>query len=156
MARLVRELVGNAGLRDSLAGILETMDASRDAREVTSLVRSVFHLIETPSPDPADDVARLGQGWVGEEALAIAIYSVCRARNFSDAVAIATNHDGDSDSTASIAGQIWGAMNGIDEIPPSWARRLDVLDSVCEVARGILSLDSRSSPAAALFSRSTE
>ena len=31
------------------------------------------------------------------------------ARSYTDAIGRATNHDGDSDSTASIAGQLWGS-----------------------------------------------
>jgi hypothetical protein len=45
---------------------------------------------------------------VGEEALAIALYSVLVAGSYVETIRIASNHDGDSDSTASIAGQLWG------------------------------------------------
>lgn len=59
---------------------------------------------------PATDaITVLGEGWVGEEALAIGVYAALKAESFMDAIIIAANHDGDSDSTASIAGQIWGA-----------------------------------------------
>jgi ADP-ribosylglycohydrolase len=70
----------------------------------------------------------LGEGWVGEEALAIGLYAALVAPSFEDALAIAANHDGDSDSTASIAGQIWGAWHGIAGIPADWVFALDVLE----------------------------
>ncbi|WP_295443566.1 ADP-ribosylglycohydrolase family protein [uncultured Thiodictyon sp.] len=77
--------------------------------------------------DPTRALAEIGQGWVGEEALAVATYAVLTADSFEDAIQRATNHDGDSDSTGSIAGQIWGAWKGVDALPMAWVRRLDVL-----------------------------
>jgi ADP-ribosyl-[dinitrogen reductase] hydrolase len=54
----------------------------------------------------------LGQGSVGEEALAIGLYRALAGGSFAETLAIAANHDGDSDSTASIAGQLCGAWHG--------------------------------------------
>ena len=45
-----------------------------------------------------------------DRSIAVALYAVLSADSFVEAIAIATNHSGDSDSTASITGQIWGAM----------------------------------------------
>ena len=90
------------------------------------------------SADGAGVPVQLGKGWVGEEALAIAWYSVLVATDFADAVRIAANHDGDSDSTASIAGQIYGAWKGLHEVPHGWIRRLDALDPLAEVAGRML------------------
>ncbi|WP_104109462.1 ADP-ribosylglycohydrolase family protein [Arthrobacter sp. N199823] len=70
----------------------------------------------------------LGLGWVAEEALAVAVYSVLVTEqaagspvdHFLAAIRLATNHSGDSDSTASIAGNILGAVYGEAALPPSW------------------------------------
>jgi ADP-ribosylglycohydrolase len=87
----------------------------------------------------AEAVETLGGGWVGEEALAIALYSVLSAGSFVEAVSIATNHSGDSDSTASIAGQLWGAMNGLEGVPHDWVTNLDVLVPLLHMARKLIS-----------------
>lgn len=87
--------------------------------------------------NPGRAIAEIGQGWVGEEALAIALYAALSADSFEDAIQRATNHDGDSDSTASIAGQIWGAWKGLEGLPMAWIRRLDVLP---ECLHGIAAL----------------
>jgi hypothetical protein len=71
----------------------------------------------------------LGQGWVGEQALAIAVYAASRSQSFRDVMAIAANHSGDSDSTASLAGQLFGAQYGLEALPHGWIRRLDILDA---------------------------
>ena len=75
---------------------------------------------------------------MGEEALAIGIYAALSAESFVEAIQIATNHSGDSDSTASIAGQLWGAMNGMDGIPHVWVSALDVLSPLLHLARQFL------------------
>jgi ADP-ribosylglycohydrolase len=71
-------------------------------------------------------VKKLGEGWIAEEALAVGLYAAFRGRSFREALAIAANHSGDSDSTASIAGQIWGTRQGLDDIPHAWVQSLDV------------------------------
>jgi ADP-ribosylglycohydrolase len=60
----------------------------------------------------ADEALRsLGEGWVGEEALAIALYSSLKHQDdWAAGVLTAVNHSGDSDSTGSIAGGILGAI----------------------------------------------
>jgi ADP-ribosylglycohydrolase len=84
---------------------------------------------------PAEEAAaRLGLGWTGEEAVAIAAYAALTGGGASRGGARAANHDGDSDSTAAIAGQLWGAAHGAASLPHAWARRLDVLDELLGLA----------------------
>lgn len=54
-----------------------------------------------------------GGGWLGHDALAIAVYAVRRAASDPiESVCLAVNHSGDSDSTGSIAGAITGTIHG--------------------------------------------
>jgi len=75
------------------------------------------------------------EGWTGEEALAMALFSVRTGDTFRDVMRIAANHDGDSDSTASIAGQIYGTIHGVTVIPNDWILNLDVYDVMAEELR---------------------
>lgn len=59
------------------------------------------------------DQSALGGGWRGHAALGIAVYAVLCSNDPIEAVKIAVNHSGDSDSTGSIAGAIVGAINGL-------------------------------------------
>ena len=81
----------------------------------------------------ADDIISLGEGWVGDEALAVGLAAAATAHDFSTAIEVAANHDGDSDSIASIAGQLYGARHGLDVLPADAVYRLDVLDALLEV-----------------------
>jgi ADP-ribosylglycohydrolase/protein-tyrosine phosphatase len=78
--------------------------------------------------------ASFGQGWVGDEALAVGLHAAATASSFSDAIEVASNHDGDSDSTASIAGQLYGAKHGLSALPAEAVYRLDVLQPLLELA----------------------
>ncbi len=70
-------------------------------------------------------VVALGEGWVAEEAFFAALYCVQRAPDsFRDAVLLAVNTDGDSDTIATLVGGFMGARLGIDAIPEGW--RLEV------------------------------
>jgi hypothetical protein len=63
-------------------------------------LKAAVALAGQPCRDRAAAVETLGGGWVGEEALAIGIYAALSAESFVEAIQIATNHSGDSDSTA--------------------------------------------------------
>lgn len=90
---------------------------------------------------PEQAYQTLGAGWVGDEALAIAIYSALARDNLSDVIKLAIYHDGDSDSTGSIAAQIYAARNGLD-VPQAWIDDLDVKnqldDLIASAEAGIL------------------
>ena len=83
---------------------------------------------------PTDAIAELGEGWVAEETLAVAVYSVLKARDFREAVIIAANHSGDSDSTAAVAGNIMGAHLGVGAIPVGFASSVELSALVLRIA----------------------
>lgn len=78
----------------------------------------------------------IGQGWVGEDAVALALYCVLRyPDDYTACVRRAANTNGDSDSIACIAGGIMGARLGLEAIPPEWRSRCenhDYLESLAE------------------------
>ena len=137
MASMVRDLLDGMDPYRSVRRGLELARHWRGAEETCAAVELALELAGRSSSSPSDSVARIGEGWVGEEALAVALYAIFVATEFSDAMRIATNHDGDSDSTASIAGQIYGAWKGLDEIPNAWIRRLDAFDPLLDVLDGL-------------------
>jgi ADP-ribosylglycohydrolase len=81
----------------------------RRHEEVSAAVAEARAQATDASPSP-EGVHRIREGWVAEEALAIAVYSVCATRSFRDAVITAVNHGGDSDSTARSQGT-WPARS---------------------------------------------
>ena len=85
--------------------------------------------------DDAGNIRALGEGWIAEETLAIAIYcSVKYQDDFSKALCAAVNHDGDSDSTGAVTGNILGAYLGYERIPEQWKENLECADVIDEIA----------------------
>ncbi len=82
--------------------------------KLAQLTKQAIVLAKSKTPD-AEAIAQLGEGWVADEAWAIAIFCAVRYQN-NPALAIraAVNHNGDSDSTGSICGNIIGALLGYD------------------------------------------
>jgi ADP-ribosylglycohydrolase len=85
-------------------------------------------------------VVALGQGWVAEEALAIALYCSLAAPNFEEAVVLAVNHSGDSDSTGAIAANICGALYGMAAIPARWLDAVELRDEITALADDLAGL----------------
>lgn len=101
--------------------------------ETLAAVSAARRLAET-EPASAAALARLGEGWVAEEAVAIAVYSALSATDFDDGVRLAVNHDGDSDSTGAIAGNLLGTLHGIEGIPTRFTNSLELVDALAALA----------------------
>ena len=98
------------------------------------LVKKAFEMASSDLPDP-EAVEIIGGGWVGEEALAIALY--CAVKHFDDferAMVAAVNHSGDSDSTGAITGNILGAAIGYDALPEFYKKDLELHNVILAVA----------------------
>lgn len=101
------------------------------------LGRTICTAMELAKGDGCDynNIRIIGEGWTGDEALAIAIY--CSLRhwgNFEDAIVAAVNHDGDSDSTGAICGNIMGAACGLVSIPQYYKDKLELADVIIAIA----------------------
>lgn len=83
-------------------------------------------------------IRQIGQGWVAEEALAIALYCVLKyPGDFEKAVVASVNHSGDSDSTGTLTGNIMGAIVGYDAIPQYYKDNLELRWLIEEIAEDI-------------------
>ena len=127
---------------DSLAATVRAFADHEEIVPFEALIRRAMALAERPVEkaretaevdEPA--IRSLGQGWVGEEALAIALYAALRYDGDLKAVLIAAvNHGGDSDSTGAICGNILGAWLGMDAIPADWAGQLELRQEIEDLA----------------------
>lgn len=85
-------------------------------------------------------INELGEGWVAEEAFAIVIYSCLKySNNFKDAIICSINHDGDSDSTGAVAGNIIGAYLGYEKIPFEYKDNIELKNEILELADDLAS-----------------
>jgi ADP-ribosylglycohydrolase len=102
-----------------------------------NLVDKAVELADADLND-VDAVGQLGEGWVGDEALAIAIYCALKHYDsFEDAVVAAVNHNGDSDSTGAICGNILGLVYGYEALPSHFKDQVELADILTEVAEDL-------------------
>ncbi|HEY4221244.1 MAG TPA: ADP-ribosylglycohydrolase family protein, partial [Myxococcota bacterium] len=89
--------------------------------------------------DDADDVCELlGGAWVGEEAVACALWCVLQAGGeLKESVLRGANSSGDSDSIACIAGSIAGALGGVAGIPAEWVQGVERSSDLDALARAV-------------------
>jgi len=102
--------------------------------EIAKLIVCVRELIAKGKPDVAA-IESLGGGWVGEEALAIAL--LCAAtvadatpQSVAEALWRSVAHKGDSDSTGSLTGNLLGAMLGEACLPKAWLAELELAEVI--------------------------
>lgn len=124
-----------AGAVDS--AIKTTADMFKTAKEINYYLKLMNKAVELSRKDVSDleAIHILGQGWVGEEALAIAVYCALKYPDDIDrALIAAVNHNGDSDSTGAITGNIVGARVGLTGIPEKYKKNLELYDIIIEIA----------------------
>ena len=102
--------------------------------EMNQIIDLAIELSENDERD-LNNIHKLGEGWVAEETLGIALYCALKYQNdFSKAIAVAVNHKGDSDSTGAVTGNILGAVVGYAAIEDQWKRDLELHDVILEMA----------------------
>ena len=102
--------------------------------ELTDIIDRAIRLSENDQSD-LDNIHALGEGWVAEETLGIALYCALKYQHdFSKAIIVSVNHKGDSDSTGAVTGNILGALVGYEAIDVKWKKNLELQDVILEMA----------------------
>lgn len=102
--------------------------------ELRTIIENALLLADSKASD-VENIEKIGEGWVAEETLAIAIY--CTAKYFNDfekAIIASVNHKGDSDSTGAVTGNLLGAAVGYEAIPQFFKTDLELHDVILHVA----------------------
>ena len=108
-------------------------DKSHLAEQI-ELIDKAIELSESDIND-LDAIEELGEGWVAEETLAIALYcSLKYSDDFEKAIIASVNHSGDSDSTGAVTGNILGAYLGLKGIPQKYLDNLELKDVILDMA----------------------
>lgn len=124
-AMIIGELTSGSGLRAAIETATARLSREASDEETLMAVEGALALVDAHQRPSPELVETLGEGWVAEEALAIALYCALVAPDFRAAVLLAVNHGGDSDSTGSLTGQLLGALLGMDALPPDWVRDVE-------------------------------
>ena len=144
VSHIISRCISSAGEMSLKEMVLEAKEAALrlfagDAHlaELTDIMDKAVLLSENTAPD-LENIHQLGEGWVAEETLGIALYCALKYQNdFSGAVIAAVNHRGDSDSTGAVTGNILGALLGFSAIGEKWKKELELYDVILETAEDL-------------------
>lgn len=135
-ALLIEQLANGATLSEAFTVAMTYLCQHAGHEETLHALLRAQQLAAQPLA-AAEAIAQLGEGWVAEEALAIAVYCALTAESFTQGIIHAANHDGDSDSTAAMTGNLLGTLYGAQALPSAWLEPLELHDVIAELAEDL-------------------
>ncbi|WP_316526654.1 ADP-ribosylglycohydrolase family protein [Kitasatospora brasiliensis] len=132
-AVIVQSVARGGTLEEGVHLALALLSERQAHEETTAALRAALDAVRAGEPS-ADRVEALGEGWVAEEALAIAVYCALVAHDVRSGLLLAVNHSGDSDSTGAICGNLLGALHGDTALPPGLLAGLEGRGAILELA----------------------
>ncbi len=137
LSSLIALLLEGRPLEEGIALAIDVLQYWPGHEETLAAIETALDLAAVDVP-PRDALPQLGEGWIGEEALAIALFCSLSSRgDWESAVLAAVNHSGDSDSTGCITGAILGAVHGVEVLPEPWIAQLESASGIRAVAHDL-------------------
>ncbi len=134
LAAIIAEILSGKELLQSTHEAIMLLKQYDGHEECLHIIEKALDLLSRDISS-IEAISQLGQGWVGEEALAMAIYCALKyPNNFEEAICLAVNHSGDSDSIGAICGNILGALLGINAIPDNWKQSVEMTDVIMSMS----------------------
>jgi ADP-ribosylglycohydrolase len=128
-AHLMNGATPQRAVSDTLLHLRQGIDRS----ETADLLQEAYELAGKVPPGP-DTCTPLGEGWIAEEALAIAVYCLLGTDHVRAGLTASVSHSGDSDSTGAILGNLYGAAYGHAALPKEWAFQVEGRDVIVAIA----------------------
>lgn len=138
-ATIIAELVNGKTILDSTMTALSVLKKHANHEECLAALDLALEL-SAKDLEPEKAISIIGEGWIAEEALAISLYCSLIEADFKKSLALSVNHDGDSDSTGSICGNILGAHYGFHVIPKEWMDVLELKELIVEVSNNLYNM----------------
>lgn len=130
----------NEIINEALYNTVKVFKKEKHIGYFEDLIKKSYRLAHDSNVSDIDAIKQLGEGWVAEETLAIAIYCALRYQDdFDKAIIASVNHSGDSDSTGSVCGNIIGAWLGYENINSKWLEKLELKEVILEMAEDLIS-----------------
>jgi len=128
LAGLVSALCRGMQFLPAVKLVLKILHKQQGCDETIAAIEQAIALYEDKETAPSPEAVEiLGDGWVGEEALAISLYcSLAAEGDVVRGLLLSVNHSGDSDSTGSITGNILGTLYGEQSLPVTWLQHLEL------------------------------
>lgn len=139
LGAVIATIISGGTIEEGINTCLGFLDGRIGSSETIDAIQSALDLWRNKEVTPSSEaVESLGEGWVGDEALAISLYcALVAGDDFAKGVRLAVNHSGDSDSTGSITGNILGAILGKTAIPNDWLKQLELMGVISQVGNDL-------------------
>lgn len=145
-AAFIAQLMADSTLPEAVGSARQILVEHANHAETLAALDAAQHLAGSGTA-PQDAIPLLGEGWIAEEALAIALYCALSAPSLEDGITNAVNITGDSDSTGALAGNLLGALHGTAAIPLRWLATLELRVVIETVARDLVQIPLQIQPA---------
>ena len=138
LAYLIALIIEGCELETAVSHTLRKLECFDNHEECKQSLKQALELSKTNVSD-IEAISRIGKGWIGEEALAISVYCALKYQDdFKKALVATVNHNGDSDSTGAITGNILGAYLGLSRIPAEWIKNIELRDVLIQIADDLI------------------
>lgn len=136
-ASIIAEIINGENIHNAVDKTIERLKDYKGHENIAKLVERAKKYASSDI-EPRSAICNLGEGWHGDEAIAIAIYCVLKEPNdFKKALIMAVNHNGDSDSTGAIVGNILGAYLGESKIPQDWKESVELSNELRQLSKDL-------------------
>lgn len=132
-AAMIEEVFRGGTLQAAVETGLGKVQAAEGGEETAGAIAAAVALA-AEGPSSAETLETLGGGWVGEEALAIAVYCALAEPDVRHALLLAVNHSGDSDSTGALVGNLLGVLHGVQALPGDLLEAVELREEITTVA----------------------
>lgn len=133
-SEMIAHIINGNDVETAVDKTMNTLSKYEGHEPVTRLMTKAKELAKS-DVHPEEAIRELGEGWVGDEAIAISTYCALKEpNNFEKALKMAVNHSGDSDSTGAIVGNILGAHLGVENIPEKWRNATELSGELEQLA----------------------
>ena len=140
-AEMLAEVSTGSKLEETAAATATEYERLENGQETSRAIRKA---LDAPRDGAPETVETLGGGWIAEEALSIALYACLTGKSFDETLQIAVLHGGDSDSTAAIAGNMFGLLDPAAVLNHPWTPVIEGADIISRLARDYLHLQNGS------------
>lgn len=141
-AVLIHGLSRARPLADALTDAFSALTLIEGAEGPVATRLTAAHALAAAGPPEAEQLAALGDGRDAASALAIALCCVMSLEDASfyglvRALWRAVAHEGSSDTTGAVAGQLLGAALGVEALPQAWLIELEMVEVIERLSRDL-------------------
>jgi len=134
LAEMIAGILAGRALAEAIEKSMMELKKYGGYQETLEKMKLAIELVGKEESIP-NAIKKIGEGWVGEEALGISLYCAVQCSNdWVKGTLAAVNHSGDSDSTGSITGAILGTLLGAEAISERWIKNVENSERIQKIA----------------------